>query len=344
MKDANSVLSALNRSQAVIEFKPDGTIITANENFQKALGYSLREIAGQHHSMFVEPSEKSSADYRQFWAELADGQFKSSEFLRIAKGGREIWIQATYNPVLDKNGRVVKVVKFASDITEQKQTYFRLQSQIDALNRSQAVIEFDPKGNIVTANQNFLEAVGYSLNEIRGQHHSMFVEPAERASSQYTSFWEQLGQGRYHSGEFKRINKAGEEIWIQATYNPILDAKRRVTGVVKFASDITEQVVRRLNREEARAGINHELNSIADSASDSANQSAQVASASEQASSSVQTMAAGAEELSASAQEISQQLSRATTITKEAVERAAATNQSSPVSTIQLSALVKSSV
>lgn len=327
MKDANSVIAALDRSQAVIEFKPDGTIITANENFQKALGYSLREIAGQHHSMFVEPAERSSAEYKQFWSELAAGKFKASEFLRVAKGGREIWIQATYNPVLDKSGRVTKVVKFASDITDQKNNYFKIQSQIDAINRSQAVIEFDPKGNIINANQNFLDAVGYSLNEIKGQHHSMFMPPEERSTPQYASFWEQLGQGRYHTGEFRRVGKTGDDIWILASYNPILDAKRRVTGVVKFASNITAQVEQRLRLDEARAGIDVELNTIADRASDSANQSAQVASASEQASSSVQTMAAGAEELSASAREISQQLTRATTITKEAVDKAAATNE-----------------
>ena len=181
--DHAAKLDALDRSQAVIEFKPDGTILTANANFLTAMGYTLPEVQGQHHAMFVGADYRDSAEYRALWDGLRRGTFQSAEFKRIAKGGRTVWIQASYNPMLDRAGRVVKVVKFAADITVQKMRGLDLDGQIAALHRSQAVIAFDPTGTILDANSNFLDATGYRLDEIQGRHHSLFVDVNERAGA-----------------------------------------------------------------------------------------------------------------------------------------------------------------
>ncbi len=320
--DAAAILAALQQSQATIEFKPDGTILTANDNFLGALGYQLNEIAGQHHSMFVSAAERSTPAYRQFWAELAKGEFKSAEFMRVTKSGEEIWIQATYNPVKDASGKTYKVVKFATDITARRLTAALAQGQIDAINRAQAVIHFKPDGTILEANDNFLGAVGYGIDEIKHKHHSIFMPAAERDTPAYKQFWADLAAGKFQQAEYCRIAKGGREIWIQATYNPIFDMSGNVTRVVKFATDITAVVENRKVREEAQRQIDADLDSIAVSVSQSAERSTSVATASEQASNSVQTVAAGAEELSASAAEISSQLTRATQITREAVGKA----------------------
>lgn len=212
--DDRAQLAALDRSQAIIEFGADGAILTANHNFLKTLGYSLEEIQGRNHSMFVPPLDRDRPSYGEFWNSLRRGEFQSSEFKRIGKGGREIWIQATYNPLLDAKGRVYKVVKFASDITEQKNKATRCQAQMDAINRSQAVIEFKIDGTIMDANDNFLNALGYRLEEIRGKHHSIFVTDQERSSEAYRRFWEKLRSGEYQAAEYKRIAKDGSEVWI----------------------------------------------------------------------------------------------------------------------------------
>ncbi|MEQ3513340.1 PAS domain S-box protein [Pseudoalteromonas sp. BZB3] len=239
--DYQGQLDAISKSQAIIEFNMDGTIITANENFLAAMGYDLNEIQGKHHSMFAEPDYAQSEDYRVFWAQLNAGKFSSGEYKRLAKGGREIWIQASYNPIFDLNGKPFKVVKYASDITEQKLQSANYEGQLHAISKSQAVIEFNMDGTIITANDNFLATTGYQLEEIKGQHHSMFAEPDYATSVEYKQFWQKLNNGEFDSGEYKRLAKGGREIWIQATYNPIFDACGRVIKVVKFASDITEQ-------------------------------------------------------------------------------------------------------
>jgi methyl-accepting chemotaxis protein len=236
-----ALADALGRSQAVIEFGMDGTILTANDNFLKTLGYSLGEIQGKHHSMFVDPSERDSAAYRDFWAALKRGEYQAAEYKRIGKGGKEVWIQATYNPVLDGNGKPVKVVKFATDITARKIKSMEDAGQIAAIGRAQAVIAFEMNGNIVTANENFLKALGYALAEIQGKHHSMFVEQAERNSAAYREFWARLNRGENQSAEYKRIGKGGKEVWILASYNPVLDEKGKPFRVVKFATDVTSQ-------------------------------------------------------------------------------------------------------
>lgn len=246
MKNANfeGQIDAISKSQAVIEFTMEGIIETANDNFLQTLGYSINEIKGQHHSMFVEPSYKNSDEYRQFWQSLNRGEYFSGEYKRLGKGGKEVWIQASYNPIFDLNGKPVKVVKFASDITEEKLQAADYQGQINAIGQSQAVIEFTPDGNILDANANFLNTVGYSLNEIKGQHHSLFVEDGYKNSVEYSRFWQNLSNGIYSSGEYKRLGKGGKEVWIQASYNPILDLNGKTFKVVKYASDITQQKVK----------------------------------------------------------------------------------------------------
>jgi len=239
--DFEGQVAAINRSQATIQFDLDGNILKANDNFLNGMGYSRDEVVGQHHSMFVPTNLRSSEEYRNFWASLKRGEYYSGEFKRVGKGGREVWIQASYNPIMDIHGKPYKVVKYASDITEQKEKTGDLEGQISAIHKAQAVIEFDLEGVIRSANENFLSALGYSESEIVGRHHRMFVTEEEGNSNEYRQFWENLKQGKYQSGEFKRVGKSGNEIWIQASYNPIMDLNGRPYKVVKYASDITAQ-------------------------------------------------------------------------------------------------------
>jgi len=294
MEDAG-MIAAIGRAQAVIAFNLDGTIITANENFLKTLGYSPGEIQGKHHSMFVEPATRDSAAYREFWASLNRGEYQAAEYKRIGKGGKEVWILASYNPILDEKGKPFKVVKFATDVTEQKLRTADLAGQIDAIGKSQAVIEFNMDGSILTANENFLNALGYSLREIQGKHHSMFVDAADRDSAVYREFWANLNAGKYQAGEFKRIGKGGREVWIQASYNPILDLNGKPFKVVKYASDTTAQVIARKRAESVRGMM--------------------------------ETVAAGAEELNASVREISETMTKSRQTASEAVVRVDAADQ-----------------
>lgn len=236
-------IAAIGRSQADIEFNLDGTVITANDNFLGALGYSIEEVQGKHHRMFVDPTYGQSTDYKQFWESLNRGEFKAGEFNRFTKGGKEIWIQASYNPIFDVNGKPIKVVKYASDITAQKLASADYAGHIAAISRSQAVIEFNLDGTIIKANENFLQAVGYGLDEVKGKHHRIFVDPAYGQSAEYRAFWESLGRGEFQSAEYKRFGKGAREIWIQASYNPIFDASGKPFKVVKYAADITQQKV-----------------------------------------------------------------------------------------------------
>ncbi|SPJ33845.1 methyl-accepting chemotaxis protein [Kushneria phyllosphaerae] len=233
--------SAIDRAQAVIEFTPEGNIVDANENFLNVVGYSLEEIRGKHHRIFCDPEETASPAYRAFWQKLGRGEFDAGEYRRFGNGGREIWLQATYNPIFDDTGKPVRVIKFASDITAQKQRDAEFEGKVEAINRAQAVIEFDLQGNILSANDNFLATMGYRSSEIIGEHHRMFCEEAYVQTSQYRSFWKELAQGEFSHGEYKRFRKDGSEIWLQATYNPILDALGRPYKVVKFATDITSR-------------------------------------------------------------------------------------------------------
>lgn len=237
-----STLDALSRSLALIEFDPKGIILTANTNFCAVMGYDLAEIRGQHHRMFVDAAFAQSAEYRAFWDMLGRGDAEGREYKRLAKGGREVWIQASYNPIRNRAGKVVRVVKQATDITIEKQLQIEVSAKLDAISRSQAVIEFTPAGEILTANENFLKAIGYTLGEIKGQHHRMFVEPAYAQSSEYAAFWARLNAGEYIAAEFMRVGKGGREVWIQASYNPIFDLNGKIAKVVKFATDISSRV------------------------------------------------------------------------------------------------------
>src|SRR6266852_312914 len=288
-------VAAISRSQAVIEFNPDGTVVTANENFLKTLGYSLGEIQGKHHSMFVEPAMRESAAYREFWAKLNRGEYQAAEYKRIGKGGKEVWIQASSNPMLDRNGKVYRVIKFATDITAEKLGNMDDAGVITAIGRAQAVIAFNLDGTIITANENFLKTLGYSLREIQGKHHSMFVDAADRDSAAYREFWANLNAGRYQAGEFKRIGKGGREVWIQASYNPILDLNGKPFKVVKYAADTTAQVIARKRAESVRGMM--------------------------------ETVAAGAEELNASVREISETMTKSRQTASEAVVRVDAADQ-----------------
>ena len=239
--DFRGQIDAIGKSLAVIEFEPDGTIIHANENFLKALGYSQAEVVGKHHRIFVEADYRNSPEYSRFWQELKNGVYSSGEYKRIAKDGSDVWIQASYNPILDLNGQTIKVVKYATDITQQKLLDAYYKGQIEAIGKSQAVIEFDVNGIVEHANENFLSALGYSLDEIKGQHHSLFVESGYKNSPEYKSFWHALSKGEFKAGEFKRLGKGGKVVWIQASYNPIVGLNGEVLKVVKYATDITPQ-------------------------------------------------------------------------------------------------------
>jgi methyl-accepting chemotaxis protein len=294
MEDAGKIF-AIGRAQAVIEFNLDGTIIIANENFLATVGYRLEEIQGKHHQMFVAPAERDSAAYREFWAKLGRGEFQSAEYKRFGKGGKEVWILASYNPILDDTGKPFKVVKFASDITADKLKTANFAGQIEAIGKSQAVIEFSMDGHVLTANANFLGALGYSLAEIQGKHHSMFVPSDQRDSEAYRAFWANLYRGEFQSGEYERVGKGGRQIWIQASYNPIRDLNGKPCKVVKYASDTTAQVLARMRSEKVRGMM--------------------------------ESVAAGAEELNASVREISAAMSKSRETALTAVDRVEAADQ-----------------
>jgi len=288
MEDAGKI-AAIGRAQAVIEFNLDGTIIAANENFLSALGYSLSEIQGKHHGMFVATAERESAAYREFWAGLNRGEFRSGEYKRFGKGGKEIWILASYNPILDDAGKPFKVVKFATDITADKLRAADFAGQIEAIGKSQAVIEFNMDGVVLNANENFLVTLGYSLPDVQGKHHRMFMPSEDRDTAPYREFWAALNRGEFQSGEYRRVGRGGKDVWIQASYNPIRDLNGNPYKVVKYASDVTGQVIARMKSEKVR-GL-------------------------------MESVAAGAEELNASVREISEAMSKSRETANNAVDR-----------------------
>jgi methyl-accepting chemotaxis protein len=239
--DAAHIVDAISRSQAVIEFDLTGIILNANENLCKAVGYTLAELRGKHHRIFCDPDYVASDAYRNFWSNLAAGRFDAGEYRRLTKAGKDIWIEATYNPVF-RNGKPYKVVKIATDITAKKLLAAEDASKLDAISRSQAVIEFTPDGTILDANDNFCQGLGYELSEIKGRHHRIFCDPAYAQSPEYKAFWEKLAKGEFIADEFVRYGKGGKEIWIQAAYNPIRGLSGAVTKIVKFATDVTPRM------------------------------------------------------------------------------------------------------
>ncbi|MCG8294741.1 PAS domain-containing methyl-accepting chemotaxis protein [Pseudomonas entomophila] len=235
-------LAAISRSMAMIEFAPDGTILDANDHFCQTMGYNADEIRGKHHRLFCDPTYAKSAEYQQLWRELGQGKAISGTFERLDKAGREVWLEASYMPVLDERQQVTSVIKVASDITRHVIEEHESESLLKAIGRSMAVVEFTPAGRVIKANQNFLDTMGYRLEEVVGRHHGLFCLPHERESAQYRDFWASLNRGEYHSHRFERVNKQGQTVYLEASYNPIFDNKGRLYKVVKFASDITHQV------------------------------------------------------------------------------------------------------
>ncbi len=310
MPEISAKLDALNRAMAIIEFELDGTIITANENFLATVGYTLSEIKGRKHSMFVEAAYANSAEYRQFWASLNRGEYQATEFRRVGKNGKDIWIQASYNPLIGRNGKPFKVIKFATDITAQKMQAVDYEGQINAISRSQAVIHFNLDGTVITANKNFLDALGYDLSDVQGKHHRMFCETSYASSLEYQQFWNDLRKGSYQAGQYKRVARGGREVWIQASYNPIFDQDGKVLKVVKYATDITAEVEARRKTERAKSMIDESLISIGQSISTASDQATAAASASTQTTNAAQAIAAGAEEMSGTVAEIAQSMSR----------------------------------
>jgi methyl-accepting chemotaxis protein len=340
MADFQGQIAAIGKSQAVVEFQLDGTILTANDKFLSAMGYSLEEVQGRHHSIFVDEPHRRSFEYKEFWARLGRGEYLTGEYKRIGKGGREVWLQGSYNPILDLDGRPFKVVKYATDVTENKLQQADYSGQIAAIGKSQFVVEFQLDGTILSANEKFLSAMGYTLEEIKGRHHSIFVDDSYRRSLEYKEFWANLGRGEYQSGEYKRIGKGGREVWIQGSYNPILDLNSRPIKVVKYATDVTEQVKIRSNLQAlleqvvktatVLASASQELTAVsqqmAANAEETASQASVASAAAEQVSKNVAVVSTSAEEMGASIQEIAKSANDAARVATSAVKVAEKTN------------------
>jgi methyl-accepting chemotaxis protein len=331
--DAAGQVAAIGKSLAVVEFNLDGTIITANDNFLRVMGYAPDEVKGRHHRMFVEESLRSGPDYAEFWARLNRGDFQQGEYKRIGKGGREVWIQASYNPILDRNGRPFKVVKYATDVTAAKLRNADYASQVAAIGKIQAVIEFQLDGTVVTANDKFLDLMGYRLDEVVGRPHSLFVDPATVAGADYRRFWADLAAGRPQTGRFRRIGKGGREVWIQGSYFPVLDLNGKPVKVVKYASDVTQvkQVETSLEQtSHALATSAQELTAVsqqmASNSEETASQANVVSAAAEQVSRNVTTVATGTEEMGASIKEIAKSANEAARVATSAVKVAEKTN------------------
>ncbi len=312
-------ITAISKAQAIIEFNVDGTILTANENFLKAMGYSLDEVQGKHHRIFCEPTYSDSQEYQRFWAALARGEFQAAEYKRLHKSGKEVWINASYNPILDANGRPFKVVKFATDVTASKLRNAEFEGKMNAIDKTQAVIEFTPSGTVLTANENFLKTMGYRLDEIQGKHHRMFCLPEETKSAEYQEFWRKRGEGEHAAGTYQRLDHTDKPVWLQASYNPILDLNHKVIKVVKFAVNITEKVT-------SEKALVTELIQIADTfvakTKNIATQATTVAGGAQSLGATTEEMNASVEELSASIASIAQNGKSADTLAKATQQEA----------------------
>ena len=325
-QDLEAQLTAIDKSQATIEFNLDGKILRANGNFLRTVGYSENEVVGQHHSMFVAQSDRDSSHYEEFWNALNRGEYQAAEFRRIGKNGKQIWLQASYNPIFGAGGKPYKIVKFCTDITDAKQRTSDYEGQLAAIDKSQAVIQFNLDGTVISANGNFLTTTGYAPDEIEGRHHRMFVEETDRGSRAYENFWQALNRGEYQAGEYKRIGKGGRPVWLQATYNPIFDPSGKAYKIVKFCTDITKPVEDRLRKAEIQNQIDSDLAEITTAISDTSKRALVAEGSSSQTASNVQAVATAAEELVASVHEISRRVSDASQISHQAVEHSAQAN------------------
>ncbi len=445
------MVAAMERSQAVVEFNLDGTVTEANSNFLKTLGYELSEIVGKHHSMFCEKEYADSSAYKELWAKLNRGEFESGEYKRLGKGGKEIWIIASYNPVMDSDGKPYKVVKFATDITASKaelkvrtdimnmtsivseadlrgdilnvnekfiqvSKYSReeligkghnttrhpdmpkevfkemwatigrgkmfrgmvknkakdgtpyyvdaviapimgdngkpkkylgvryditeveverqaMKGVIRAIDAAFAYIEFDTTGNVLTANKNFQDTMGYQIDELKGKHHRAFCDPVYASSNDYANFWPDLKSGKSKSGIFKRVNRAGKELWLQAVYSPVTDETGRVIKVIKIATDVTDQqnmIVSIQETATALSSASAELTATANEMTGTANrtsaESQSAAAAAEEVATGVQTVATNMEEMVASIKEIGRSTNESSQMAKMTLAKAQESN------------------
>lgn len=335
---SEGVLEALNRCQAVIEFYPDGTIIGANSNFLGAVGYDASEIEGRHHRMFCDKEFAESFEYKQMWKRVAEGEFVQGVFRRIRKDGTPIWINASYNPIFNKSGEVVRAVKFATDVTAERTKSAETDAMLQALSRSQAVIEFKPDGTILTANENFLSATKYRLDEIQGRHHRMFCDETYTRSPEYAAFWRNLQDGQFQAGEFCRKDSRGKDVWILASYNPVFDLDGNVAKVVKFATDITvqkqayfnlvksfEEACKELSTASEELSENAHL--VTESSNESNRQANAVATASEEVYRGVHGVSTASEEMLATVREIASSASQTSKISNQAKADARTANE-----------------
>ena len=264
---ASRALDVVYDTHLVIALDMEGRVLDANPTFLALFGYTLEEVRGQEHAMFLPRGEAGGEAHRSFWAALRAGRHQTGIFHRITKDGRDVWLQASCCPVRGAGGEVVRVLNFAQDVTESRMALADSSGQIAAINRSQAVIEFDTAGNILAANQNFLDTMGYRAEEIVGRHHRIFLDPQEVTRPAYAEFWKALARGQFQMAEFRRLAKGGREVWIQASYNPILDPQGQVWKIVKYATDVTSKVRDRDRRMELGRAVDGELGGVSSAVS-----------------------------------------------------------------------------
>ena len=319
--DASRIVASIRRANATAECDLDGTILSANANFVKLFGYSEVEVIGRNAAMLAPKSTLDSSDYRAIWEGIISGKPYFGEMCQIRKDGQEVWVFARFNPIFRRD-KPYKAFIFATDVTETRARRAHFESQLQAVNRMQAVIEFALDGTVIDANENFLSAFDYALDDIRGKHHRMFVEPQDASSTEYRHFWDKLRQGQVEAAVFRRVGKGGKTVWIRASYNPLFDPSGRVSSIIKFATDITPAKLAQLERQEAQERVNSGVRDIAEAVASTNQQATSAAVAAVEASANVNAVAAGSAQLSSSVTEINSQVMKALDISNEAVSQA----------------------
>ena len=339
--DTRGQLQAIYKSQCVVEYGMDGRVLTANENFLRLVEYSLEEVVGKHHQLFVLPEEQGSAAYRQFWMDLVQATPQMGEFRRVDRDGKVGWLQAIYTPILDPQGKPYKIVEFATDITARKVDELNNGRQVEQISQTQLVIEFTPDGLITRANENFLAMIGYTSYELIGKHHRSLLCTKHHSVEEYRTFWQELSLGHYLTTEHKYIAKGEKERWLQATYNPVLDASGKLKSVSLAAVNLTQRKRMEMNLATTLSAVSQsadallmaseELTCISEnmgaSSEQTAIQAAVVASASEEVHQNVATVAAGAEETGVTVREVARSAAEAATVATKAVQVADEVNR-----------------